>query len=260
MSRLRGHFQRRAAIAKRKGRNLKSDSGAVGNVAMAADMGEDAEEKTNGEESVRRLRIGLRNKLEKKGETNRIAVKMVTAIDHRRKVVDAIRKGSVRLLLPALRAAQGDQILAAATRTQEGVPCIFLAIERGIPRIVKILIDWGAPVDSMDIYDGRSMLLHAVCLDKTEILRVLLQAGCDVNARDARGRTALMMASYRRNEEAMEMLMAHGAKIEDLDSNGSDAKAWASRGFEKPTADPFLDDDGALFEHINEGERALGIL
>ena len=234
MSLLRGHFRRQALVT--KGR---SEGAATAAAAAAVDRG-----------TRRRNRV------------------TTTPPEHRRRVLDAIRKGNVRMLLQALRAARDANVLGAATRTNEGVPCIFLAIETGMPQLVKLLLNWGAPVNlSLDVYDGRSMLLHAAARstasraqEAASVVKVLLEAGCDVHAKDARGRTALMMAAYKKNEEMMATLLEHGASLDDSDRRGSHAKAWASRGFDKPTADPFLDDDGALFEHINDGAEALDLL
>ena len=227
MSLLRGHFRRKALATKRRGKSGADREPSARKAGGAATAHPDA------------------------------------GRDHRRRVLDAIRKGNVRMLHQALRAARDDNVLAATTRTVEGVPCIFLAIESNIPRLVKLLLSWAAPMNVnllSDVYDGRSPLLHAAARSSAPVLKVLIEAGCDVHMKDARGRTALMMAAYRNNKDMMEILLEHGASLEDKDERGSHAKAWSSRSFVKPTADPFLDDDGALFEHINDGAEALDLL
>jgi len=51
-------------------------------------------------------------------------------------------------------------------------------------------------------------------------LRYLLDAGVEVDARDAGGRTALMLAAARGNAEAVDLLLAHGADPNAADAGG----------------------------------------
>jgi len=48
-------------------------------------------------------------------------------------------------------------------------------------------------------------------------INALLDEGADVNAKDGKGRTALMMASYNGQNGAMEVLIAHGANVSATD-------------------------------------------
>jgi ankyrin repeat protein len=62
----------------------------------------------------------------------------------------------------------------------------------------------------------------------------LLRSGCDPEARDARGRTALMYAAGARNAHALEKVAAllhAGASADAQDDEGLTAAAFATRAF-----------------------------
>ena len=55
-------------------------------------------------------------------------------------------------------------------------------------------------------------LIQAAHYGKLEVVKILLNKGADVNAKDASGDTALIQASHNNNPEVVEILKAHGAK------------------------------------------------
>src|SRR5581483_3693204 len=67
---------------------------------------------------------------------------------------------------------------------------------------------------------GLRLLARAVWNDRLEIVRLLLAAGADVNARNARGATPLMRA---RSAEAVRLLLQAGADLAARDEAGSTA-------------------------------------
>jgi len=77
---------------------------------------------------------------------------------------------------------------------------------------IRILIQAGADVTAKD-NDGRTPLLHAArWSDETtppEIVTLLIQAGADVNAKDNDDRTPLSLAT---NPEIIKLLKAAGAR------------------------------------------------
>lgn len=56
--------------------------------------------------------------------------------------------------------------------------------------------------------------------DVSELAR-LLASGADIDARDARGYSALMLAAYSGNDAAFEYLLAHGADPNSVDAAGN---------------------------------------
>ena len=59
--------------------------------------------------------------------------------------------------------------------------------------------------------DDDPLLYTAVWRDKQEALKILIDAGADVNARRANGESMLYVARWRENTEVEQILLAAGA-------------------------------------------------
>ncbi len=71
----------------------------------------------------------------------------------------------------------------------------MMATNKGQIETVKLLIDRGADVNAkQDI--GLTALMIAVIKKGHEIVRLLIDSGVDVNAKDNSGKTALLIAIY----------------------------------------------------------------
>ncbi|KAK3606989.1 hypothetical protein CHS0354_011857 [Potamilus streckersoni] len=74
---------------------------------------------------------------------------------------------------------------------------IFLAIASGKLRQVNSVVERYGATEERN-YVGRTPLVHAVCEAKddvrTHLVRIFIRSGCDINASDNKGRTALMYA------------------------------------------------------------------
>jgi ankyrin repeat protein len=82
------------------------------------------------------------------------------------------------------------------------------------PEAVRQLLDHGAQVDARDS-TGQTPLIVAV---GAPVLRVLLAAGADPNARSKAGASALTWAAARRDTEAVRLLQEAHARVELLDA------------------------------------------
>ncbi len=81
----------------------------------------------------------------------------------------------------------------------------------------------GVPVDVSDAEHGETALMIALTMDRSDIINLLLEAGSNVNARDARGRTPLMFASAT----AVSELISRGADLNARDNEGRSALIYA---------------------------------
>ncbi len=91
--------------------------------------------------------------------------------------------------------------------------------------IVRILIDAGADVNCADVH-GNSALMWATNAGHIDIVRLLLEQGADVNHADNNGNTALIWAARHGHEDIARMLIGHGADINHTDNNGDTALMW----------------------------------
>ena len=68
-----------------------------------------------------------------------------------------------------------------------------------------------------------------------ENVRILVEAGADLNAKDARGSTPLMHAfqSFKPSMEIARLMLAAGARLDDRDPLGLTARDYAAT-FEDP--------------------------
>jgi cytohesin len=86
------------------------------------------------------------------------------------------------------------------------------------PNTVALLLERGADVNSRNIKAGGDMLGFTPLImnarqndDCADVTELLLAAGADVGARDARGRTASDLAKEGKRTRILEVLQAHGA-------------------------------------------------
>jgi ankyrin repeat protein len=75
-------------------------------------------------------------------------------------------------------------------------------------------------------------LFDALLTEDLTLLTELLEAGCDVNAQDEEGRTALIQATLYNNVEVVQILIEHGANVNTQDFfNGYAALHLAARNY-----------------------------
>ena len=78
--------------------------------------------------------------------------------------------------------------------------------------VAKLLIKAGANLET-GYYKGSTALIEAAYEGNTELVELLIEVGANVNAKDDRGRTALSFAqSSESRAEIAKLLIAAGAK------------------------------------------------
>ena len=112
----------------------------------------------------------------------------------------------VRLLLD-----HGADVNAATRRGRTAL--LIAALSDGSAEIVRLLLAKGANAKAMDAFKTTTLRGAAVGND-AETMRLLIEAGVDVNSADFPGLTPLAMAAgWNGNLRAVELLLAHGAKV-----------------------------------------------
>ncbi|KAG9271039.1 ankyrin repeat domain-containing protein 50-like [Astyanax mexicanus] len=92
---------------------------------------------------------------------------------------------------------------------------------------VKMLLEAGADVDGCDP-DGRTALRAAAWGGHEEVLMTLLDHGAKVDCMDHEGRTPLIAAAYMGHKEAVEIILDAGAEVDLADGDGRTALSVAA--------------------------------
>jgi ankyrin repeat protein len=94
---------------------------------------------------------------------------------------------------------------------QNGVTVLIAAACRGSNQLVDILLRLGAEVNATMEASGRTALACAVMNEQIETVRLLIEAGADLEIADKQGNTPLMTAKSTGSEEIIELLKEAGA-------------------------------------------------
>jgi ankyrin repeat protein len=116
-------------------------------------------------------------------------------------------------------------------KDQWGNTSLYLAIRNDDLDIMNILIANGAEVDIKHTRGGmeETALHYAAIRGRTEAVRVLLEAGANINAKNDNGQTALHAPldvrnsdyrKYRLSKDTLEVLLAKGADVNLKDKDG----------------------------------------
>jgi ankyrin repeat protein len=114
---------------------------------------------------------------------------------------------------------------------------ISQAAEYGHPAVVSLLLSRGVNTNSLDVCGtepsqdntGKTPLMWAAMLGRTEACRVLLDAGADTTMAERDGRTPLSWASEHGHQACVKLLLERGAPINACDRyHGQTPLSWAA--------------------------------
>ena len=110
----------------------------------------------------------------------------------------------------------------------ENSPLLVLAIDKGETNLVAALLSRDASVDARDAR-GRSALRAAVEKGDRNLVSSLLAHDADPNTRDAKSATPLHVAAARGDVELVDYLIDHGARMDLVDEAGRTPFDYAKR-------------------------------
>ncbi|KAK0761671.1 hypothetical protein N5P37_005653 [Trichoderma harzianum] len=104
---------------------------------------------------------------------------------------------------------------------------LIIASHYGHRAVVKLLVEKGADIDAKD-GGGRTPLLWATYNGHKAIVELLVEKGADIEAKDNYGRTPLSWAAYNGHKAIVELLVEKGADIAAKDDSGRTPLSWAA--------------------------------
>lgn len=131
--------------------------------------------------------------------------------------------------LPRLRALLDADPAAARSFSGDGWTPLHLAAAFADPEAVRFLLERGADVHTVSRNPQQNQPLHAALAlsGDFETIRLLLDAGAEVNATQAGGFTPLHSAASAGRREAAELLVARGADPAQADHHGNPPAHYA---------------------------------
>ena len=96
---------------------------------------------------------------------------------------------------------------------QGSTPAIVFAASNGHPDVMKLLVDAGADVDNADNW-GNCALFKAACYNHIDCVRMLLLAGANPNLRNRWGALPLQYAALQGHYTVVQLLLEAGAKLD----------------------------------------------
>lgn len=94
--------------------------------------------------------------------------------------------------------------------TKNNATLLHMSIDSGHEGVVRILLDKGVDINAKNC-EGKTALHMAVQRRQEAILRLLLEKGADANATDTEGRTPIHTAIYSDFQTGLKLLLAHQA-------------------------------------------------
>jgi hypothetical protein len=122
-------------------------------------------------------------------------------------VVDAAASGEVRLLDYLLKAGADPDV-----QVSNGQSALGAAAAAGQTATARLLIARGAHVDSRTRLTFDTPLTEAAQMNHLDMVRLLLDRGADVGARDVMGRTALDWARENSNADMARLIQSRSTK------------------------------------------------
>ncbi|KAI5621382.1 ankyrin repeat domain-containing protein 50 [Silurus asotus] len=149
----------------------------------------------------------------------------------------------------------------------QGQTPLTLAARQGHVGVIQVILDW---IQDKESNTSRSVMEHADSEGWTalrsaswgghkEAVKVLLEAGAEVDGCDPDGRTALRAAAWGGHEEILSTLLAHGAKVDSMDHEGRTPLIAAAYMGHKEAVEILLDAGAEVDLADGDGRSALSV-
>ena len=190
----------------------------------------------------------------KQNKFNEIITILQTALDaNSEKLFTAVDDNDVAAL---------DEVLAKGVdvngKDSEGYTALMKAALAGHPDIVRALIKAGADVEAKTTASGATALMIAAEEGQTEAVQALLESpGIKKDAQDTDGWTALMLAASEGHTNTVKALLDKGADANAVDNDQKTALMYASEGGYLAIVQALIAAGALIDIEDAEGETAL---
>jgi hypothetical protein len=151
----------------------------------------------------------------------------------------------------------GEPVTVGGAMLVEPSDALVSAVFKDDLPAVRELIASGVDVNVVDKEVGITALMQAVSNSNHEMVKLLLAAGADANARGESGQTALMMLNHETTTETIWTLISAGAKVNRRDSNGMTPLMAAAGVNNEPAIYALVEAGAKLNARDNDGRTAL---
>ena len=131
-------------------------------------------------------------------------------------LMDAIKKRDLTAVQTYI-----DQKRPLETRDTGSHTPLMLAVQQDFTSAVRALIEGGADVHATHPRTGETAFLLAAEREKLDIMRMLLDAGVDIEQKNSSGETALFAAAYWDEKETVKWLLRNGADVNAQRADGA---------------------------------------
>jgi len=114
------------------------------------------------------------------------------------------------------------------TKDKKGIPLLCISARNGHINTLKVLLKSGAHVNLIAEDRGSTALLDSAIERNKDMVKILIEAGADVNIQSKDGQTALVVVVGAGDEELAEMLVKAGADPDIKDALGVSARKYAT--------------------------------
>jgi uncharacterized protein len=113
-------------------------------------------------------------------------------------------------------------------KDKKGIPLVCIAARNGNLNTLKLLLYIGAQVNQIAEDRGSNALFDSALIRNKEIVKVLIEAGANVNIQSKDGQTALIVVVGAGDEDIVELLVKAGADSDIKDALGVSARKYAT--------------------------------
>ena len=107
----------------------------------------------------------------------------------------------------------------------QGKTALHKSAIKGNLDIIEFLIQNGARIDVKEEKSGRTALHMAT---KPEVAKLLIEKGAQIEAKDTRGRTPLLICAMESHAEVAQVLVQHGAQVNSKTGGGNTPLTFAT--------------------------------